>query len=44
MKAGLYVHILHSSSEFSWMLKSVMVQVMLQTGVVKISPMVQAGD
>lgn len=45
MKAGLYVHILHSrSTEFSWMLKSVMVQVMQQTGVVKISPMVQADD
>lgn len=38
MKAGLYVHILHIRSiKFSWMLKSVMVRVMQETGVVKIT-------
>ena len=45
MQAGLYVHILHSRSiEFSWMLKSAMVQVTQQTGVVNNGPTVQADD
>lgn len=45
MQAGVYVPILYSRGiELSWMLKSVAVRVMQQTGVVNNGPAVQADD
>lgn len=45
MQAGLYVHIHYRRSiEFSWMLKSAMVQAMQQTWLVNKGPTVQDDD